>query len=109
MVDLLNKKCAPCESIGSPLGEEEVKKYMAEIGEGWNVKDKRISKKFKFNNFKESIGFINKIAVIAEEENHHPDIEIHYNRVIITLWTHAIGGLSENDFILGSKIDNLRS
>lgn len=106
MVDLLNKKCVPCEGGTPLLGEEEIKRYMTELKEGWEVlENKKIKKLFKFKNFKEAIVFINKVADLAENEGHHPDIAIHYNKVDIIIWTHAIRGLSENDFILAAKID----
>ena len=68
---------------------------------------KKIRKKYKFDTFKEAMSFINKVADLAESEGHHPDIFISYSRVSITLWTHSIGGLSLNDFILASKIELL--
>ena len=81
---------------------------MAELQTGWSVvKNLKIERLFKFNNFKEAIEFVNKIAILAEEEGHHPDMDISYNEVNITIWTHAIKGLSENDFILAVKIDSL--
>lgn len=107
-MNLSDKKCAACEGGTPPLEAERVKEYMAELNGGWGVLDKKkIKKEFKFKNFKEAIIFVNKIAEIAESEGHHPDIHIFYNQVIIELWTHAVGGLSENDFIMASKIDKL--
>lgn len=74
----------------------------------WDVfENEKIKKEFVFADFKEAIEFINKVADIAEEEGHHPDIHIFYNKVMIELWTHEIGGLSENDFILASKIEKI--
>jgi len=115
MQNLANKKCVPCEVGALPLKDEEIKKYMAEIGNGWILTPVKSSKAgiyalhklFNWVNFKETMEFVNKVADLAEREGHHPDIEIHYNKVEIILWTHKIDGLSENDFILGSKIDNL--
>jgi 4a-hydroxytetrahydrobiopterin dehydratase len=102
------RKCVSCEGGVAPLGPEEIKKYMLELKGGWQVLDNtKISKLFKFKDFKEAMGFVNKVADVANQEDHHPDITIHYNKVDVTLWTHAIGGLSENDFIMGAKIDNL--
>ena len=92
------------------MGEAEVKKYLAELKTPWEVLDgKKIKREFKFKDFKEAIGFVNKVAALAESEGHHPDIHIFYNRVVLELTTHAVGGLSENDFILAAKIDQLRS
>ena len=108
MENLLNKKCVPCEGGVPSMGPEEIKNYLSQLKEGWEVlEDHKIMKLFKFKDFKETIEFVNEVADIAEKEQHHPDIEIHYNRVNIILWTHAIRGLSENDFILAAKIDQL--
>ena len=77
---------------------------------GWEKSEEevdKIEKLFKFRNFSESIEFVNKVAEIAEEQDHHPDIFIHWNEVTITLWTHAIKGLFDNDFILAAKIDEI--
>lgn len=105
-MNLLNKKCVPCEGGIAPLSREEAEKYLAEIS-GWTLdKDtKRISKEFKFKDFIGAINFVDKVSEIAEMEGHHPDIHIRYNKVLLELSTHAIGGLSENDFILAVKID----
>lgn len=73
----------------------------------WNLKGQSIEKEFRFRDFKDSISFVNRIAEIAESEDHHPDIYISYNKVVLTLTTHKIGGLSRNDFILAAKIDRL--
>ncbi len=104
--DLLKKKCVPCEGGVKPLSLEEAKDYLDEIP-GWtlNGEGKKISKTFKFADFIGAINFVERVADVAEMENHHPDIHIHYNKVLLELWTHAIGGLSENDFIVAAKID----
>lgn len=106
-MDLLTKKCVPCEGGVPPFSNEEIEKYLIEI-KGWRVvEEKKIEKSFAFKNFREAINFVNRVAALAEEENHHPDIWLSYNKVRLELRTHAIGGLSENDFILAAKIDNL--
>jgi 4a-hydroxytetrahydrobiopterin dehydratase len=74
---------------------------------GWYLNGKWITKEFAFKNFVAAMQFVNKVAEIAEGEGHHPDIHIHYNRVRFDIWTHAIDGLSENDFILAAKIDGI--
>lgn len=108
MTDLIQKKCVPCEGGVPTLTEEEIKKYMAQLKEGWEILEGiKIKKLFKFKDFKEAIVFVNKVANLSESEGHHPDIIIHYNEVDIVIWTHSIGGLSENDFILAAKIDNI--
>lgn len=88
------------------MTQEEAEKYLARVS-GWRLDGKWISKEYKFRNFLEAIEFVNKIAQVAEEEGHHPDIHISYSRVRLDIWTHSINGLSENDFILADKIDAL--
>lgn len=90
------------------MSREEAEKYFPEVS-GWELSEdaKSIFRKFTFENFKEAIKFVNQVAIIADEEDHHPDILINYKRVTFTLTTHAIGGLSENDFILAAKINSL--
>ena len=104
--DLLNKKCVPCEGGTDPFSRAEAEEYLAETL-GWELDSdfKKIKKEFKFKNFDEAIDFVDKVARVAESEGHHPDIHVFYNKVIIELWTHAIGGLSENDFIVAAKIN----
>jgi 4a-hydroxytetrahydrobiopterin dehydratase len=106
MNDLLKKKCIPCEA-GSmdPFTEEEARNYMPDVP-GWEMQGgKAIWREYKFKDFIGAVNFINRVADVAEMEGHHPDIEIHYNKVKLTLTTHAIKGLSENDFIVAAKID----
>ena len=104
-MNLTQKKCVPCEGGTPPLTKENIEEYMKEV-QGWEVRDnKLIAKTFGFKSFKEAIDFVNQAAGIAEEEQHHPDIHIRYKKVTLELTTHAIKGLSENDFIMASKID----
>ena len=107
MNNLLKKRCVPCEGKGiKPLGRVDAQNYLDEVS-GWVLDDKaqKISKEFKFKDFIGAINFVERVADIAEAEGHHPDIHVYYNKVVLELWTHAIGGLSENDFILAAKID----
>lgn len=108
-MDLANQKCVPCEGGTKPMTADEVKPYLEDVQE-WKLEDKgkKIERKFEFKNFKEALDFVNKIGAIAEEEGHHPDIELGWGRVEVELSTHAIGGLSTNDFILAAKIDKLK-
>lgn len=111
MSELLTKKCVPCKGGIPPLGDADVQKYLKEIPE-WDVHTEeevpRIDREFTFKDFKEAIAFVNKVADIAEAEGHHPNILIHsWNKVRIELYTHAIGGLHENDFIIAAKINEL--
>jgi len=109
MEDLTKKKCIPCE-VGSmdPMDRKLAESYMS-MAEGWVLAPdtKSISKDYKFKDFVESMQFVNKVADVAESEGHHPDIHIFYNKVHIDLTTHAINGLSENDFIVAAKINKI--
>ncbi len=114
--NLLDKKCVPCEGGVPPLNHEEVQNLMMQVP-GWNLSEEesenlkkfgmgaKISKEYKFKDFIGAVNFVNNVAEIAESEGHHPDIKINYNKVTLELSTHAIGGLSENDFIVAAKID----
>ena len=109
----MKKKCLPCEGNVIPFDISQIHKYQKKV-DGWDVlKDKKkiffLNKKFKFKNFLESQNFINKVGKISEEEGHHPDITFGWGYAKISITTHAIEGLSENDFILAAKIDNQTS
>ena len=109
MNDLLNKKCVPCEGGVTPFDISEIHKYQKKV-DGWDIlKDEKkiyfLQKKYTFKNFLESQKFINEIGKISENEGHHPDISFGWGYAIINITTHAIKGLSENDFILAAKID----
>lgn len=97
----------PCEGGVKPLTPDEYGSFLQTELLGWmDINEKRIEKEYKFKNFKQALEFVNKVGDIAELEGHHPDIFLHgWNKVKLTLSTHAIGGLSENDFILATKID----
>ncbi len=105
---LLSKMCVPC-TLGTPkLTEDEIEIYLEQLQPDWKVIDNvRIQKIFKFKNFKEALDFVNQVGVLAESEGHHPDIQLGWGQVNISLTTHKIKGLSTNDFILASKIDQL--
>jgi len=111
MNDLLNKKCVPCEGGVLPFDISEIHKYQKKV-DGWNIlKDEKkiffLNKKFEFKNFLDSQKFVNKVGQISENEGHHPDISFGWGYAEIKITTHAIEGLSENDFILAAKIDQL--
>ena len=111
MNDLLNKKCIPCEGGVIPFDISEIHKYQKKI-DGWNVAKEIneiffLKKKFTFKNFLDSQIFINSVSKISEEEGHHPDIKFGWGYAEIKITTHAIEGLSENDFILAAKIDEI--
>lgn len=105
---LIHRTCKPCEGGVAPLTRDEAEELRKQTPE-WGISDngKEITRTFKFKNFKETWAFFDKVAATAEEENHHPDFEVHWGSMTLTLSTHAIGGLSENDFIVAAKIDIL--
>jgi len=108
-MDLINKKCIPCEGGVLPFTKSEAEKLLQEIP-GWELNRavQKISREFKFKNFVEALAFVNKAGEIAENEGHHPDIKLSYGKVRIEVWTHTIFGLSENDFILAAKINDIK-
>ena len=111
MTDLKEKKCVPCEGGVPSLDLSEIHKYQKKV-DGWDIKpnEKQIyclEKNFKFKNFLDSQNFINKVSEISEKENHHPDISFGWGYAEIKITTHVIKGLSENDFILAAKIDQI--
>lgn len=107
-MDLKSKKCIPCEGTEDPFDDALIKQFLGYLQLEWEVLDgTKIKHEFTFKDFNEAMDFVTKVAKLAEEEEHHPDIYIFYNKVRIELWTHAINGLSENDFILATKIELL--
>ena len=111
MSDLANKKCIPCEGNIPPFDKSEIHKYLKKIDD-WEVKaDENKSfyliKEFSFKNFKESQDFTNRVGDLSEKENHHPDISFGWGYCKIKIFTHAIKGLAESDFILAAKIDQI--
>ena len=111
MSDLADKKCIPCEGGIPPFDVSEIHKYLKKV-DGWDVKKNKdesffIEKKFEFKNFLESQKFVNEVGRVSEDEGHHPDIMFGWGYAKINITTHAIEGLSENDFILAAKIDKI--
>lgn len=105
--ELTNRHCIPCERGGESLKPQQVEHFLLQVPT-WELQEDdqpRITRTWKFKDFAASMSFVNAIAKIAEEENHHPDISISYSRITCTLWTHSVGGLTENDFIMAAKID----
>jgi 4a-hydroxytetrahydrobiopterin dehydratase len=107
MTELSQKKCVPCEGGTPPLDGNKVKEYLPKV-ESWMLKENSIEKTFKFKDFQSALEFVNKVGKIAEEEGHHPDINLHnYKLVTLTLSTHEAQGLTENDFIVAAKVNDL--
>ena len=105
---LAAKSCVPCRGGIPPLPEAKARELVADTP-GWRLEESatRLTRRFEFHDFVEAMKFVNRVADVAEQEGHHPDIAIHWNRVDLTLWIHKIGGLHENDFILAAKINRL--
>tara|TARA_B100000941_G_scaffold287770_1_gene263514 strand:+ start:243 stop:581 length:339 start_codon:yes stop_codon:yes gene_type:complete len=108
MSDLNKKKCVPCEGGLDPFSKDKAKKFLNMIHKDWSITDdyKKIKREFKTNNHYELMSFINMVAWISNTEDHHPQITFSYNTAIVEYFTYAIDGLSENDFICASKIDD---
>ncbi len=109
MNELTAKKCAPCEGGVEPMSSAEAMQFLAQLADGWDINGdgKEISKDFKFKGFYRTMSFVNAVAWIANNEDHHPDLEVGYGHCLVRYTTHAIGGLSINDFICAAKIDKL--
>ena len=108
--ELATKKCKPCSGDTPPLKGEELREYSARVGEEWKVVDEHhLEAEFSFEDFQGALDFTNAVGEIAEEEQHHPEICLTWGRAMVRIWTHAIDGLSESDFILAAKIDQLKS
>ncbi len=107
-MSLAEKSCIPCQGSMSPFGQEEGKVLLNQLKEGWEIQDSgHLYKDFKFPNFIKAMDFANEIAIIAEKEGHHPNLKIAWGACSVEIWTHKINGLSENDFYLAAKIDQL--
>ncbi len=108
MTDFASKRCVPCEGGVPRKTPAEVDEALRSL-DGWDAQDgkTRIHKHYRFKDFVEAMRFVDALAALAEAEGHHPDFSVHWNAVDVALWTHAIGGLSENDFIVAAKLDRL--
>jgi 4a-hydroxytetrahydrobiopterin dehydratase len=104
--DLTNKSCKPCEGGVPPLTEPRIRELLAQLP-GWQVQSGELARTYSFKNYYETMAFVNALAWIAHRENHHPDLEVGYNKCRVRYSTHAIGGLSDNDFICAAKVDAL--
>ena len=109
MPELARKKCTPCREGTPPVKGEKLKELLSQL-KGWTVVDEHhLTRTYKFKDFSDALDFVNEVGAIAEEEDHHPDLHLSWGKVAIELWTHKIGGLSESDFILAAKIDQIPS
>jgi len=107
MADLATRTCVPCKGGVPPLKGEALKKLSRELP-AWKVIDEHhLARTYDFSDFRSALNFVMKIGELAEEQGHHPDILLRWGKVTVTIWTHKIDGLTESDFILGAKIDQL--
>ena len=106
MNELARKKCKPCEGGVAPLTPDQVRPMLKGL-QGWELEGKGIAKTFKFGNYYETMAFVNAAAWVSHREDHHPDMAVKWGECRVSYWTHAIGGLSENDFICAAKLDAL--
>lgn len=109
MSELTDRHCVPCEGGVDPLSREASERLLAELDDGWSLTDdgKEIRREFAFKGFQRTMMFVNAVAWVANEEGHHPDMEVGWGRCLVRYSTHAIDGLSDNDFICAAKIDRL--
>jgi 4a-hydroxytetrahydrobiopterin dehydratase len=106
MNELILKKCLPCKGNVPPLKGEEITNLLAKLGSGWSVlNERRLQKKYDFEDFAQALEFTSRVGGVAEEEGHHPDIYLTWGMVNLSIWTHKIDGLTESDFILAAKAD----
>ena len=106
-MELSEKQCVPCEGWMKPMSLSIARAYLKKV-KNWKLKNKHLYKEFKFKDFKMTLKFVNKVSQIAEKEGHHPNICFTWGKCNIEIYTHAIKGLSENDFILAAKIDKIK-
>ena len=106
MSDLAKKHCRPCEGGAAPYDAAQIGQMLAQLV-GWIVEDGKLAKRYAFKNYYETMAFVNALAWISHREDHHPDLRVGYNQCRVEYLTHAIGGLSENDFICAAKCDAL--
>lgn len=104
--DLSNKQCKPCEGGTPPLPQDEINRLLKQL-DGWVQYDRLIGKTFEFKNYYQTMAFVNAVAWLSHREDHHPDLNVSYNKCHVEYSTHAVNGLSENDFICAAKVDAL--
>jgi 4a-hydroxytetrahydrobiopterin dehydratase len=106
--ELAERRCVPCREGAAPLEGEALEALHDELGGGWRVLEgHHLEKEYRFPDFREALAFTNRVGELAEEQDHHPEILLSWGRVALRIWTHAVGGLSENDFVLAARADRL--
>jgi len=106
MQELAKRKCKPCEGGVPPFTEAQARAELKSL-KGWMLENGRLAKLYPFGNYHQTMAFVNALAWVSHREDHHPDLEVGYNKSRVVYWTHAVGGLSENDFICAAKCDAL--
>jgi 4a-hydroxytetrahydrobiopterin dehydratase len=106
MSDLAKQKCKPCEGGVPPYTDQQAKEMLKQL-KGWIIEGGRLVKVYPFTNYYQTTAFVNALAWISHREDHHPDLTVGFNKCRVEYWTHAVGGLSENDFICAAKADAL--
>lgn len=106
MNELATKKCKPCEGGVAPYSAEQARAMLKQL-KGWTLENGKLVKLCPFGNYHHTMAFVNALAWVSHREDHHPELEVGYNKVRVAYWTHAVGGLSENDFICAAKCDAL--
>ena len=108
MSELATKECVPCKGGIPPLKGDELQSLLEKLGSHWKViQEHHLEKEYRFDNFKQALNFTNKVGEFAETIGHHPDIYLAWGKVGLTIWTHKVDGLTENDFIFAAKADQL--
>ncbi len=108
MQQLAESRCVPCQEAVEPLKPGQIQSYQKQLSPEWQVVDNHhLEREYRFKNFRQALEFVNTVGGLAESQGHHPDIYLAWGKVKVTLWTHKINGLHENDFILAAKIDHL--
>ena len=107
MTELAGKTCVPCRGDVPPLEGTELDELSRQVPEWRIVDEHHLTREFRTKNFREALDFVNRVGALAEEQAHHPDIELAWGRVGVTIYTHKIDGLTESDFILAAKVDRL--
>lgn len=108
MNNLVEKQCVPCKGGVAPLKGPELEKYTSQLDSAWRVVNSHhLSREYTFKDFREALNFTNRVGELAESQGHHPDIYLTWGKVRIEIWTHKIDGLTESDFILAAKADQL--
>ncbi len=106
--ELTNEQCVPCQAGTPPLRGNALRTIRAKLGPGWDlIGEHHLEKEFNFRNFRDALAFTNRVGELAEQQNHHPDIYLTWGKVRISIWTHKVEGLTQNDFVLAAKIDDL--